>query len=247
MRLHAAEPPPLAAWSQEPLILLPSPPPQSASAIPSPQVGAIKAPSNFDESRLGQLATAPDSRLEMAWVHGYRCRDAYNNIAVLPGGSGEVVWPAAATGVVYDPGAHTQRHFVGHPDDVRSLALSPAGDRVATGGQGRRPEVVVWDPATCTEVARFDGEERAPCFCFVGVWHSFKRASCVGTKKARRSAAAFLGSLFRLLLFPLHLATCSRRRAGVALVVISFPRQGSPASFHLSPLPPHPHTHLAPA
>jgi len=72
-----------------------------------PWVGAIKAPSNFDESRLELLATAPDSELVMEWVHGYRCRDAYANIAVNQA-SGEVIWPAAATAVVYDAASHKQ-------------------------------------------------------------------------------------------------------------------------------------------
>ena len=119
-----------------------------------PWVGAIKAPSGFDESRLPELAAAPASRLEMAWVHGYRCRDAYANIAVSAGG--DVLYPAAATlvAVVQSGGEEQhasrgfeQRHGVHHHDDVRSLAASPDGYLVATGGQGKVPEVVITDAA----------------------------------------------------------------------------------------------------
>jgi WD40 repeat protein len=150
-----------------------------------PWVGAIKPPSEFDFDRLPHLATAPDSSLEMLWVHGYRCRDAFNNVAVRPT-TGEVLWPAAATVVLLaasaapaapasdDEGARrgsTQRHVVAHPDDVRCLCLSPDGALCATGGQGRQPEVVVWAPDTLAVVARFEGPEfdqkraiRAFCF-----------------------------------------------------------------------------------
>jgi hypothetical protein len=44
---------------------------------------------------------APNSKLELEWVHGYRSRDSRNNIAYLSDGS--IAFHAAGVGIVYDP------------------------------------------------------------------------------------------------------------------------------------------------
>jgi len=64
-----------------------------------------------------------------------------------------------------------QRHLVAHSDDIRSLAMSNGGSLVATGGQGRKPEVVVWDPATLItacrlEAAELNGKRAVKALCF---------------------------------------------------------------------------------
>ena len=69
-----------------------------------------------------------------------------------------MVYYAAAVGVVYDHGAHTQRHFVGHDDDITCLALHPDRSTVATGQMGKQPCVLVWSSESCEALRRFDLE-----------------------------------------------------------------------------------------
>ena len=101
---------------------------------------------------------APDSNLQLQWVHGYRSQDCRNNLRyVIPSPAKAsvaappepiVVYPAAALGVVYDPHRHTQSFYPGHTDDVLCLAVHPSASIVATGQVGRRPSIHVWDPLT---------------------------------------------------------------------------------------------------
>ena len=62
--------------------------------------------------------------------------------------TGEIVYNAAALGVVYDAKKHHQRFFQGHTDDVIALAVHPAGRYVATGEKGPTPKIIVWDTHT---------------------------------------------------------------------------------------------------
>ena len=54
-----------------------------------------------------------------------------NNIFYLV--SGEVAYFAAAVGIVYSQASHSQRLFMGHDDDITSMALHPSRRIVATG------------------------------------------------------------------------------------------------------------------
>ncbi|MGH0132992.1 UNVERIFIED_CONTAM: hypothetical protein FKN15_059554 [Acipenser sinensis] len=47
--------------------------------------------------------------------------------------AGEVVYHIAAVAVIYNRQQHTQRFYVGHDDDILSLAIHPVKDYVATG------------------------------------------------------------------------------------------------------------------
>ena len=62
--------------------------------------------------------------------HSYRCRGTSSNIGVTP--SGKIVYPAAATLVVYDPAAHTQALYV-------SVCVGGGG-----GGGGRGGGGILW-------------------------------------------------------------------------------------------------------
>ena len=43
------------------------------------------------------------------------------------------MYHVAAVGIVYTKTSHTQRHYLGHTDDILCLALHPTRDLVATG------------------------------------------------------------------------------------------------------------------
>lgn len=89
----------------------------------------------------------PPSELALEWVYGYRGRDCRNNVVELP--TGEVAYFIAAVGVLYHIAEKTQRHYLGHTDDIRCMAVHPNKETIATGqvpGHGReaKPHIRVW-------------------------------------------------------------------------------------------------------
>ncbi|XP_069695137.1 echinoderm microtubule-associated protein-like 2 isoform X3 [Periplaneta americana] len=91
---------------------------------------------NYD---LMKVATAPQTRLKLEWVYGYRGRDCRSNLHLLP--TGEMVYFVAAAVVLYNVEEQSQRHYLGHTDDVKCLAIHPNKLLVATGqtaGHDRR-------------------------------------------------------------------------------------------------------------
>lgn len=56
-----------------------------------------------------------------------------------------MAYHTAAVGVVYDQANHTQQQYLGHTDDIVSLAVHPNGRIVATGQMGKEPTIHVWD------------------------------------------------------------------------------------------------------
>lgn len=60
--------------------------------------------------------SAPDKKLMLQWVHGYRGLDVRKNLWVLP--SGELLYFVAAVAVLYDRDEEAQRHYTGHTEDI---------------------------------------------------------------------------------------------------------------------------------
>ncbi|XP_062320153.1 echinoderm microtubule-associated protein-like 6 isoform X2 [Osmerus eperlanus] len=87
--------------------------------------------------------TAPRCQLRLEWIYGYRGHQCRNNLYYTAGK--EVVYFVAGVGVVYNTREHTQKFYLGHNDDIISLALHPERSLVATGQVGKEPYVCVWD------------------------------------------------------------------------------------------------------
>lgn len=93
----------------------------------------------------------PPERLRLEWVYGYRGRDCRANVFLLP--TGEMVYFIASVVVLFNNEERTQRHYLGHTDCVKCLALHPDKIRIATGqiagvdkdGRALAPHVRVWD------------------------------------------------------------------------------------------------------
>ncbi|KRT81184.1 translation initiation factor eIF2A, partial [Oryctes borbonicus] len=104
---------------------------------------------NYDINAVGP---APSKELELEWVYGYRGRDCRSNLYVLP--TGELVYFVAAVVVLHNVEENTQRHYIGHTDDIKSLALHPNNVLIATGqcaGHDKStasPHVRIWDSET---------------------------------------------------------------------------------------------------
>ena len=113
----------------------------------------IVAPTAHERS--ANAHAAPEHRLRLDFVYGYRARDTRHSVVVSR--EGAVVYPAGALGVAYEKETHTQKHFSGHTDDILSVALHPAGDLVATGQAGRDPIVLVWNASTMQVAAELRG------------------------------------------------------------------------------------------
>uniref|UniRef100_A0A672SZE4 EMAP like 6 n=1 Tax=Sinocyclocheilus grahami TaxID=75366 RepID=A0A672SZE4_SINGR len=95
--------------------------------------------------------TAPRCQLRLEWIHGYRGHQCRNNLYYTAGK--EIVYFVAGVGVVYSTREHTQKFFLGHNDDIISLALHPDKTQVATGQVGKDPYICVWDSYALTTVS----------------------------------------------------------------------------------------------
>lgn len=102
------------------------------------------APSDVrDDFNISKVQQAPDKTLKLDWVYGYRGKDCRSNLYQLP--TGEMVYFVAATVVLYNVDEQSQRHYIGHTDDIKSLAIHPNKLLVATGqtsGHDRKDALV---------------------------------------------------------------------------------------------------------
>uniref|UniRef100_A0AAX7TT02 EMAP like 4 n=1 Tax=Astatotilapia calliptera TaxID=8154 RepID=A0AAX7TT02_ASTCA len=97
----------------------------------------------------------PPERLKLAWVYGYRGRDCRANIYLLP--TGEIVYFIASVVVLFNYEERTQRHYLGHSECVKCLAIHPDKIRIATGqlagvDKDGRAQVHVWDSVSLAKL-----------------------------------------------------------------------------------------------
>ncbi|XP_055623967.1 echinoderm microtubule-associated protein-like 2 isoform X2 [Toxorhynchites rutilus septentrionalis] len=102
--------------------------------------------STYDTTK---VQPAPNRRLRLDWVYGYRGKDCRSNLHQLP--TGEMVYFVAAVVILYNMDEQSQRHYTDHTDDVKSLAVHPNKLLVATGqcgghdGRDTLPHIRVWN------------------------------------------------------------------------------------------------------
>ncbi|XP_047533848.1 echinoderm microtubule-associated protein-like 2 isoform X1 [Vanessa atalanta] len=117
----------------------------------------LYAPSDHDNLDLSKVAPPPHNKLKLEWVYGYRGKDCRNNLYLLP--TGEIVYFVAAVVVLFNVDEQCQRHYTGHTDDVKCLAVHPNKLIIATGqcaGHDRldaRPHVRVWNSVSLATLA----------------------------------------------------------------------------------------------
>lgn len=105
---------------------------------------------------LDHIVDAPEVKMRLNWVHGYRGRDCRTNIYYLP--TGECVYFVAAIIVLYNPGAKAQRHYLGHTESVKCLAIHPnklivaSGQSAVPNRKDKRPIVRVWNTVSLVTI-----------------------------------------------------------------------------------------------
>lgn len=137
-----------------------------------PWIGALKAPSNPPQNH----PEAPNQRLQLEYVNGYRCEDSRSNL-FYTSHNAEIVFFTAAVGIVQSITTNKQSFFGagmvgevdGHNDDIESMDIDPARKLAVTGQRGPNPLVLVWDIATKEIKARISlgrGNRAAKCAKF---------------------------------------------------------------------------------
>ncbi|KAM3959706.1 echinoderm microtubule-associated protein-like 2 isoform 3-T3 [Aphomia sociella] len=117
----------------------------------------LYGPSEHDGLDPAKVAPPPQSKLKLEWVYGYRGKDCRSNLYLLP--TGEIVYFVAAVVVLFNVEERCQRHYTGHTDDVKCLAVHPNKLIIASGqcaGHDRldaRPHVRVWNSVSLATLA----------------------------------------------------------------------------------------------
>ena len=95
----------------------------------------------------------PDSKLELEFIHGYRCHDTRNNLGY--NAKGDIIYHTAAVGINFNKNSRKQSFYFHHLDDITSLAFHPNKKLVATGETGPNPLITIWDNETMECLSRF--------------------------------------------------------------------------------------------
>lgn len=128
---------------------------------------------NWIESNynIDKIVEPPAVRLKLDWVHGYRGKDCRSNISYLP--TGECVYFVASIIVLYNPDDKAQRHYLGHTDSVKCIAVHPNRLIIASGQSttqdkpDKRPIVRVWNTVSLAtlKVIGFNEDFDRPICC----------------------------------------------------------------------------------
>jgi len=107
----------------------------------------------------------PVASAELEWVHGYRGFDCRDNLRYNR--DGQVVYHAAALGIVMDPtpDRKQQQFYAKHTDDITSLAMvNPSvekyGNVVATGQIGEDADIHIWETSSLETLSIIRGFHR---------------------------------------------------------------------------------------
>ncbi|XP_042903128.1 echinoderm microtubule-associated protein-like 2 isoform X5 [Parasteatoda tepidariorum] len=144
---------------------------------------ALHIPTDYlQDYSLNKVNCPPSQRLKLEWVYGYRGRDCRSNLYFLP--TGEMVYFIASVVVLYNVEDQIQRHYMGHTDDIKCLALHPNKLLIATGQVAstdkrerrprisRRPHVRIWDSVSLNTLHVIGAGEFERAVCCVAFSHA---------------------------------------------------------------------------
>ena len=169
----------------------------------------VYPPSDWDPELAERSAKKPEADLELRFVYGYNgLHNTTQNL--FYSALGEAVYYTAGVGVVYSrPPSHSQRFFLGHSDDVKSIAMLdsavtfrgeayPAKTLVATGqvcSPTEDPFLCVWDTRCAAgdpnqELVRLHVGRFARGIIAVGFSADGAKLACVGSENSSRSSCS---------------------------------------------------------
>jgi WD40 repeat protein len=122
-----------------------------------PWLGAVKAPTIPE--LLTQDKTRPKYDMRKSWIYGISCRNMRNFVRY--DAVNDVVYPASACSIKYDPDTNRQDHNSDHTNTITAFAISSDGKIAATGQRGRDAVVIVWCTRTMKSLATLRGHRRA--------------------------------------------------------------------------------------
>jgi len=121
-------------------------------------------PAGLTKDDAKKTSTLPDKDLVLEHIHGYNGKGGRDNLFFNPSNPDEIIYSIAGSGVVMNLKTGVQRFFLGHNEDILSLAIHPTKGLVATGQldpKGRStPYVCIWDINTMAEVQRIVHHDR---------------------------------------------------------------------------------------
>jgi microtubule-associated protein-like 6 len=132
----------------------PNLPPEGAEAFMShrPWAGAIAPPTRPPRSD----PRRPLETIDLEWVYGYRSTDCRNNVRYSS--TGKVIFHAGAVGILYNKDTHSQQFHNGyHEGDIMCLSTDPTRRYVATGEEGDRPGINLWEANSARFLCRMTG------------------------------------------------------------------------------------------
>mmetsp|Transcript_786 Transcript_786/g.1222 ORF Transcript_786/g.1222 Transcript_786/m.1222 type:complete len:623 (-) Transcript_786:230-2098(-) len=88
-----------------------------------------------------------EATLELEFIYGSSKKNTKGNI-MMTNCEGNLIYPAAAVGVVYNPKTHKQQFKVEHRDDIVCIDMDKSKRIVATGECGDKDKVIIWDSVT---------------------------------------------------------------------------------------------------
>lgn len=124
---------------------------------PKGKYGSVYTPVDWDAAQAERSKQPPDGSLQLEHVYGYAADEGVRSPNLFYTSGREIVYFAAAVGVVYDKEASSQRFFLGHTDDILCLTLDPTRSLCASGqkkGIGSLPYACVWCVHSMQELAR---------------------------------------------------------------------------------------------
>ncbi|XP_071146996.1 echinoderm microtubule-associated protein-like CG42247 isoform X2 [Mytilus edulis] len=133
----------------------------SASVLINGKIRRYYPPSmSYPDDEAGK----PDRKLKLEWIYGYHAKENSSNLFVLS--SGEIAYAVASVVVLYKyirnkdkdrdsvkDREDTQRLYLGHTEEVTSMALNPTNKSIASAqmaGKENKAHIRVWDCKTLT-------------------------------------------------------------------------------------------------
>lgn len=103
-----------------------------------------------------KILDAPSNKPVVDWVYGYRGIDTNKNLWVL--NNGDLVYFVATFGVIYDRMEESQKHYLGHSEEIQCMDVNAERQLVVSGQRAgktadTRAHIRVWDINTLATIS----------------------------------------------------------------------------------------------